>query len=271
MPEADEVVETEPVEGAEVIETEPEFTLPDDFADQVKSWGVSTDELAQAAALHKALQTEDGVVEQFIATGQSLGFGVKELQRLFVDEPVTPAAPAAPAAPVPDPILGDDPERLLSAAEVKQYLDAQRAEFEGRFTQSEEVRQAEAFQAKQDRVFGAIDTWFDSKEVTDKETRAFIAQLGDKTIPRGADAYDPQVVTAALERGYAEYEAFVEKQAQAFIAKKAGTALAQPTHVGGSSAGSEPEDETDYAKLGQGALNAAKEKVRARLRASGEM
>lgn len=269
----DEPAGGEPViePGAEPVIEEPEFVLPEDFADQVKSWGVSPDELAQAAALHKALQTEDGVVEQFIATGQSLGFGVRELQRLFADEPVTPAAPAAPAAPVPDPILGDDPERLLTAAEVKDIMDRQRDEFEGRFTQSETDRQRDALEAKQKVVFGAIDSFFEGHEIKDQETRAFIANLAEKTIPAGADSYDTAVVGAALERGFAEYESFVEKQAQAYIAKKGGTALSQPTHVGGGTAGAEAEEETDYVKLGQGALNAAKEKVRARLRDSGEL
>lgn len=261
---------TEPVEGVVTETEEPEFLLPEDFTDQVKSWGVSVDELAQAAALHKALQTEDGVVEQFIATGQSLGFGIKELQRLFADE-VAPVAPVAPAAPTPDPILGDDPDRLLTASEVKAIVDRQRDEFEGRFTQSETQR-AEAEQAQRQKIaFGTIESFFDGKEVKDGETRAFIAQLAERTIPATADSFDPAVLNAALERGMAEYEAFVEKQAQAFIAKKAGTAAAQPTHVGGGTAGGEAEAETDYAKLGQGALNAAKEKVRARLRDSGEL
>lgn len=269
----DEPVGGEPVieDGNEPVIEEPEFSLPEDFADQVKGWGVPVDELAQAAALHKALQTEDGVVEQFIATGQSLGFGVRELQRLFNDEPVTPAAPAAPAAPAVDPILGDDPERLLTAAEVKTIIDDQRAEFEGRFTQTEEARQREAFQAQQKVVFGAIDTWFDAHEVKDPETRALIASMAEKTIPAGANSYDPTVSVAALERGFSEYEAFVERQAQAYIAKKAGTAQGQPTHVGGTAAGGEADEETDYAKLGSKALGTAKEKVRARLRASGEL
>lgn len=267
----------EPAGGEPVIEPsnepieEPEFLIPEDFADQVKGWGVPVDELGQAAALHKALQTEDGVIEQFIATGQSLGFGVRELQRLFADEPVTPAAPAAPAAPVTDPILGDDPERLLTAAEVKTIMDAQREEFDGRFTQSEEARQRESFEAKQKVVFGTIDSFFEGHDIKDAETRAFVANLAEKTIPSGADSYDSAVVTAALERGFAEYEAFVEKQAQAYITKKGGTALSQPTHVGGGTTSGEDVDETDYTKLGQGALNTAKERVRARLRESGEL
>lgn len=268
MPEA---AETEVAPEAEPEVVEESFSLPEDFTAQVQSWGVPVDELAQAAALHKSLQTEDGVVEQFIATGQSLGFGIKEMQRLFADEPVTPAAPAAPAAPVPDPILGDDPDRLLTAAEVKAIVDAQRTEFEGRFTQSEEARQAEAFAAQQKQTFGAIENWFDGKEIKDKETRAFVAQLAERTIPAGANSYDPVVVTAALERGFAEYESFVEKQAQAYISKKGGTALTQPTHVGGGTAGAEAEPETDYAKLGQSALSTAMKKVRDRLRESGEL
>lgn len=268
----DEPVAGEPV--TEPVSTEPEetpFELPEDFADQVKGWGVPLDEIPQAVARHKGLQSEDGVVDEWIALGQNLGFGIKELQRLFEDEVAPPAAPVVPAAPEVDPILGDDPERLLTAAEVKQIMDDQRAQFEGRFTASEQERAEKEQEARTKVVFGAIEGWFEKNEISDPDERRLIAQMGEATIAAGADSYDPAVSLAALERGKAAYDAFVEKQAQAYLAKKAGTAQGQPTGLGGGTAGGEAEPETDYAKLGQGALSAAKAKVRERLRASGEL
>jgi hypothetical protein len=267
MPE-DEIIEEPPAEPAEVVEDA--FALPEDFADQVKGWDIPLDELPQAVAFHKALQSEDGVIDTFIRTGQSLGFGLKELEGLL--GPETPAEPAAPAAPVPDPIIGDDPDRLLSAAEVAQIMERERAQFEERFTKADEERQAKEFAAVQKATFDRIDQFFDSKEISDPETRRFVAQLGEKTIPAGANSYDPAVVQAALERGLAAYEDFVEKQAAAYIARKAGTAQGQPTPVGGGSApGGEGDDEVDYAKLGNKALDTARERVRARLRENGEL
>lgn len=276
MPEAVETaaVETEPV--TEPVVEETPFELPEDFADQVKGWDVPVDEIAQAVALHKALQTEDGVIDAFIRTGQSLGFGIKELQRLFAEDPeaAVAAVAAVTAAPAPtvDPILGDDPDRLLTAAEVKAIMDRERESFDQRFTQSEQARQQESFEQRQKQVFGAIDGWFTANGITDANERRMIAQLGEATILPNQDSYDPAVSLAALERGKAEYDTFLESQAAKYIAKKAGTAQAQPTAVGGgSAAGAEEEGEVNYKDLRSAALSTAKERVRARLRDAGEM
>lgn len=270
MPEELEVIE--PVTEPEVVTEEVPFTLPNDFADQVKSWDIKLDELPQAVALHKALQSEDGVIDTFIRTGQNLGFGIKELQKLFAeDEPVAPVA-VAPAALVVDPLL-EDPDRLLTAAEVNSLLERERNSFMERITESDTKREQEAFQTRQRNLFSSIDSWFDQQGVKDEDERRFIAQLAEKTILPGADSYDPAVALPALERGKAQYDAFVEKQAASYISRKAGTAAAQPTAVGGggtTSAG-EADEPPNYAELRGAALETAKDRVRRKLRAAGEM
>lgn len=257
-------LENEPEVEAEV-EAEP-FVLPEDFADRAKEWGLTPDEIAEAVQVHKALQTEEGVVDAFIRTGQNLGFGIKELNRLFDDEPVAPVA-----APVTAPVVeeDDDPERLMTVAEVRALVEQERAER----TQSETQREQAAFQSRQAALFGQIDSWFDTNGIKDEDERRLVAQLAEKTILPGQDSYDPAVALAALERGKASYEAFIEKQATAYLTKKGKTIKDQPTVLsgGGTNAGDGGDEAPDYAALGSTALTTAKERVRNRLRASGEL
>lgn len=261
---------TEPIEPVEPVEPEP-FVLPDDFGATVQSWEVPIEALPEAVAQYKALQTEEGVIDAFIATGQSLGFGIKELEKLFADDPVAAvAAVAAEAAVAPVAAEHEDPDRLMTAKEVQDLLAEQRTAFEGQFTQREQAE----FQSRQAKTFSAIDNWFTQNDVTDPDTQRIIAQFGEKHIVPGADSYDPQVAIQALEKGQADYDAFVERQAQEVVARKAKIKEAQPVVLGGGGAtntGEGADDGPDYRKLGSGALDAAKQRVRDRLRQSGEL
>lgn len=262
---------TEPTE--EPVETEveteaPEFTLPEDFAQQVQGWDIPVDKLAEAAELYKSSQTEEGVIDNFIRFGQSLGFGIKELERLFADETPAPAAAAPVAEPAAVDPFGDDPDRLMTASEVRAIVEAQRAEVNQTFEQQQKA----AFEAKQRTTFAAIDSWFTQQGITDEDDRAEIARLGAKTILPGQDDYDPVVALGALERGFAAKTAVDERRAQAYLAKKAGTAQAQPAVLGGGgTTGGEDVDEAPaYAELGGKALSTAKQRVRDRLRQAGQ-
>lgn len=245
------------------VEPEP-FTLPDDFATRVQEWDVPLDQLETAAKQYKSLQTEEGIIDAFIATGQSLGFGLKDLNKLFDEEPA-PAAPAAPAAPV-EPV---DPEALMSRAEVEAMLADVRRETADYALQQEQAR----FQEKQNITFAAIDQWFGQAGVDDPETRRMIAQFGERHILPNQDSYDPRVALAALEQGRADYDAFVQKEAQRYLAAKGAQANGQPTSIGRTPASAPGNEEppADYASLGQKALATAKERVRARLREAGEI
>lgn len=264
MPEELDPSEIDPELIADPAEPEPTpFSLPEDFASQVESWGVPVDELAQAAAFHKSLQTQDGVIEAFIQTGQSLGFGIKELNRLFEDEPAP--APVTPApTPHEEPL---DPERLMTAAEVDALLDKVRAETT-EFRQQQEQREQEA---QQRTVFNAMDQWFDGQGVPDMETRRQIAAFGEKHVV--GNSYDPAVAIRALEAGKAEYDAWIDGQARAYLQRKAAAAGKQPTPVGGAVGHAGGSDEPPFTYEGQGrtAMDAAKQRVRDRLRQSGEL
>lgn len=270
MPEAEEIIEDAPV-----VE-DPPFALPEGFAETVQGWDVPVEMLPEAVALYKGLQTEEGVIDNFVVLGQKLGFGIKELERLFADD--EPPAPAQPApAPVATPVEPEDPERLMNAAEVRAMLEAERATYDSKFDEFQQAQvavQQQAFQDRQTKTFAAIGNWFDSKEIKDENVQAMVAKLGEKTLDPTADSYDPQVAIAALERGLTAYEAFVDEQAEARLRKKAVIASAQPTGVGeagGSAGGEGDETAPDYAKLALsgGAMEAAKARVRKRLMEGG--
>lgn len=243
------------------------FTLPENFADTVKSWEL--DDLSRAdeyVKLGKALETEEGVIDGFIGLGQKLGLGVKDLERLFAED--QPAAPQA-AAPVPAPAEAPDPDRLLTQAEVDKLIE-ERVLGPQREAQERQAQELQALRQKQ--TFDTIDQWFAGKEGLDDEAKQVIVALADRTIPADADSWDPKVAVAALERGAAAYEALMEKQAQAYIAKKAAQGQALPTNIGsGSTPGGEAEEAPDYVAARGKALDVARARVRARLRAAGEM
>lgn len=263
---ADELLEDAPPAEVETAPEPEPFTLPEDFASQVQSWDIPVDALPDAVARYKALQTEEGVIDAFIAEGLSLGFGVKELQRLFDDEQAAAAQQPATSAPV----VEEDPDRYITAAEVQQVLESVRQEQQQIAQQSQQA----AFQVQQQRTFDAMDAWFTSQGITDEEERQAIARFGEKHILPGQNSYDPRIAVSALERGKAEHEAFIERQAQAYLAKKGLVAQAQPTPPGGGQtfAGDGGDDPApNYAELRGGALKAAKERVRQRLREAGEL
>jgi|SRR5579871_854255 len=257
--------EVEPGGEVEPEGNEPEpFVLPEDFASQVQAWDIDLAEIPEAVQQFKALKTEEGVIDSFIAHGQALGFGIKEMQRLFADdEPQAPAAPA-PSSQVEEP----DPDELLSRAEVNRMLEEIRNEQK---TAQEQAQERE-FQARQQETFRTIDAWFEANGITDQDERRSIANFGERHLQPGQDGYDPRVVTQLLEAGRADHEAYVDRAAKAYLERKARAAGNQPTPVGGapaSTTGSQ-EPEFTYEGKGQGALEAAKQRVRDRLKAAQE-
>lgn len=254
----------EPVEGAPVEPAEPEFSLPENFAETVKGWDVPVDQLDEAITFYKSLSTEDGVVDAFIRTGQSLGFGVKELERLFADEQPAPA----PVAPAPVAAPAEDSDRLLTLAEARDLL---RSEVLMPLEDQRRQEQERSFEQRRTTLFSSIDKFFDDKGITDRETRNFIAQQGEQFIVPGVDSYDPNIALAALERGYAAYEAWADNQHKTYLARKGEQAGALPTPIDGGTHGGEGDDTPDYYALGGKALVTAKDRVRARLRAAGEL
>lgn len=263
---------TEPIEPVETPETEVEearaFTLPEDFATTVQGWDIPVETLPEAVQLYKTLQTEEGVIDGFIQLGQSLGFGIKELERLFAEDPAGAAAAVQAAAPAAPEV---DPDHLPTYAEIQELIQAERARVDQTFQQQQTAEQ----QRREAHTFAAIDKWFNEHGIdqNDKVARAAVAAFAQQTLLPGQDDYDPNVVLPALERGLSSYEADIEARAQSLLSRKAAAAKSQPTALGsGGGAVTTDDGEVDapnYHELRSAALQTAKDRVRAKLRAAG--
>lgn len=245
-----------PVEGEEVAAPEP-WSAPEGFGEKFTEWGVEVNDLDSAVGIYKALQTEAGVIDMVVEGLRSLGFGVKDIERILREDGATPAeaTAAATAAPAAD----DDDEALLTKADVKRMLQ-----------QDVIIPQQEAqHRAVVSSAQAVIGSFFDSREIKDPQTQESVRALAKQYLQDGD--WDPSHIAAALERGNADFEKVIETQAKAYLARKASDAEKLPTPVGGNVGGGEAEDKPDYAKLGIGALEAARKRVRARMTASGDL
>jgi hypothetical protein len=255
----------------DIAPEDPPFELPEGFAETVKGWDIPIDQLPRAIETFKGLQTEEGQIEAFLTFGQQLGFGLKDMERLFEDE--VPTAPVAEPVAPPEPTEAEleELERPLTRRELAAIREEIRDEVKGEFTQREEAQKA----ATQQETFAVIGRWYNDNEITDPAAQAVIARLGeDIAHANGADTYDPTVAVWALEQGRAAYDGFVEAEAQKALARKAAIASQQPTAIGasgGSPAAGDEEEPFDYAEQKGKALQSAKARVRARMRASGEI
>jgi hypothetical protein len=248
------------------------FELPDGFAETVKGWDIPIDQLPRAVETFKGLQTEEGQIEAFLTFGQQLGFGLKDMERLFDDEVAAVTSPVeTPAPPAPTEAEIEERDRPLTRGELAAIREEIRNDVQGEFTQ----REAAQAEARNQYTFQVIGRWYNDNEITDPAAQAVIARLGeDIAHANGADTYDPAVAVWALEQGRAAYDGFVEGEAQKALARKAAIAQQQPTSIGG--AGGSPtagdgEEPFDYSAQKGAALQSAKARVRARMRASGEI
>lgn len=250
----------EPVEGeVETPEAPPEpYVLPDEFVQEIREWG-GPEAVREARQLQTALQTEDGQIDLLVSLLRSVGYGVKEIEYMFSDQFQVPAA--GQALPQPGQVQPDeDPkEQIITAADL-----------DTRLAQIQEQHAAELAQIEMQRAQAVtvqtVNSFMAEKKIDDPTTRDFIVQLGARILPDGD--FDPEHVAKALEQAHTIYQAQVEKEARRYAGQKHATAQAQPTHIGGGTAGGE-DDTPQYGQLGAKALEVAKQRVRARLQAEG--
>lgn len=243
--------------GDEGAAPEP-WTPPEGLADKFTEWGVEVNDLDSAVSIYQALQTEQGVIDMVVEGLRSLGFGVKDIEKFLREDGASPdeaaaraAAPAADATP--------DDEAIPTMADIKKLLQT---EVIAPQREAQERAQVAAAQA-------AIGSFFDTQGVKDVETMEAVRGLAKRYLPDGD--WDPAHIAVALEKGHADFEKIIETQGQAYLAKKAGDAAKVPTPVGGHVGGGDGDDRPDYTKLGSKALDTARQRVRDRLRASGEL
>lgn len=258
----EEIVETpEGVETPETPETPPEpYVVPEDFVQELREWG-GPEAAREARQLQQALQTEDGQVDLLVQLLRSVGYGVKEIEYMFSDQFQVPAAgqplPTPGAVTTPE----DDPnEKIITGADLDARLSQMQQEH------AQELQQLE-MQRAQAVTVQTVNTFFAEKQVEDPAVRDFIVQLGARILPDGD--FDPEHVKSALDQAHTQWAAQVEKEARRYAQSKHATAQAQPTHIGGGTAGGDGDEAPAYGTLGQKALDVAKKRVRDRLAAEG--
>lgn len=166
-----------------------------------------------AHRMYEASRTDDGVIQLFLEAGQALGLGLKELQTLFAD-----LGGEVPEEP--------DPDEPITRKEFQETLTKQKqAEAE---RQQARVQQAAAV---------AVQETVSSLGLDPKDpTTTLVLQLADKHMK---DDFSAEAISAAIRQGHADYQAQVEKAAQAYLTKKAATAAAVPQAPAGNAAPAE--------------------------------
>lgn len=207
-----------PVEGEAPPVEEPPAPEPFGgyFADETE---------AQAAQrLYQATQSEDGVISLFLEAGRNLGLGLKEMQALFDD---------------------------LSGQEPAEEPDLDEPLTRGEFLAEQQKREAAAAAAEAERVRSAASSAVDSTmaelgvaptlDGKPNPAYALVLQLGDKHFDD--KNITPESAAEAVRRGHAEYQALVERESQAYLARKKAKADAVPAAPVGAGPAAEPPAE----------------------------
>lgn len=205
---------TETLEG---VETETETQAPvveDPFAE----FG-GREEIEKARRLYEAASTEEGVIQLWIEAGRTLGLTVEQMQGLFGAQ-----------AQEPDP---EELERPVTVAELRE-LERQRQEQQSRvyYEQQQQAMRAQAGAAVHEAV----------KEIglpgVDDPTAQIVLRLGDQYLDKRNPT--PEAVRNAVRRGYADYQAEIQRQAQEYTRKKVTQAASVPGAPSGGQAPSTP-------------------------------
>lgn len=180
---------------------------------QVESWGGS-ETVERAVGIAKALETDEGVLQLFIEAGQALGLDRKQIGELFGSATSVPDSTTdKPAADDAEPAV-DDLDKPLTRRELD-ALEAKR----------------ESDRVHQDNV-SAIHAKLDTLGVDDKAERKFILELAAQHVDD--DESDKDQLLAAVDKGFADYQAKLEARTQAYLKSKADKADASPTALTGT-------------------------------------
>lgn len=193
-----------------------------DLSQGVESLGVPLTEAQAAVELSKRLQTDDGVIQMFIETGQALGLGFAQLEAMFAESDAATAATAAETGPADDDVVTWKEARELLQKEIL------------------EPQQRAAEQAALTQARATIDATFTDLGVTDETDRQAILALGQNHIKDGD--FDPEHVRAAVRKGHELLEVRKTAAKEAYLAEKlaSGEAIPTSTSAAGAAGGQEP-------------------------------
>lgn len=211
------------------------------------------DTAKQAAKIYDALQSEEGVAQLFVESGQALGLGVKELEALF-GEGDAPAATKSGDASTEEPESGE-------GSEDDQIAQLQKQIEELRQEQTQTVQQQRQATAKAAAQEALSEIGLDPSDKDQSEIVNQVLTLGQKHI--GENEWAPDKIKSAVKKGHEDLQRVVESQAEQLLAKKKKDRDEQPGSIdGGASPGGEPEEEPQD-------LKTAKKRAREKFKKSG--
>lgn len=199
-----------------------------DWESRIAGWG-GEQFVTEAVALSEALGTPEGVRALFEEAGKAIGVGSDKL-----DELLGRGATEAQPQPYAD-ILGDDPDRPLTAAEVVKLME-QVAKDQVTPVQEQLAKASE--QARVERVQGYVTQAMDKIGVTDAKQAEMVLKLADNYITED-DLDDPDKVRSAIQSGFSDWKQVVAQAHEKYVSEKREQAEKQPKRVTGSTGGGE--------------------------------
>jgi hypothetical protein len=205
-------------EGASYDETDPAgesgstdgAPAAETVADPYADFG-GRESVEQAMALHKATQSQDGLMRLFFEAGRSQGLSYSQMEALF--------GQAAPEAPATAQYADDD---LLTYAQVKELM--QREVLEP--MHQNQAQQAEA------GARAVVNSQREALGVKDDATWNAVLQLGDRYL---GDDLSPDAVRSAVQRGHADFINLVKSNATEYVTAKADARKTVPKAPSGGS------------------------------------
>lgn len=251
MPDDEGAVGTEEAPAVEAgaegtVETPATTEAPAvDYAAEVEKWG-GADKVNEAIRFQAYLNTQEGAADFFVDAGLALGIDPDRLEALFkADEAATAEALAA---------AEEEDSRVLTAKEVRDLIKAEAVD---PITQAQQAQQ----QAQQVAVVQSTVNAEAARLEIPANVLPIVLNFADAHLAPG-EMYDPEKVKVAMGKGLEDWQAVVQQDHTAYLAKKAESSKGAPTPLKGGSPGGEVEAEPMNTKE-------AKERVRAQMRSAG--
>lgn len=205
----------------------------------LEKWG-SPDDVNRALEIDRALKTEEGITGLFVQAGRALGLTPEQMDALF-----------APAETAPAEVEEVDPDRVLTWKEAQELFQKQLAEAQTKTTAEQaQERQVEVARTTVNETLAALG-------VTEQAEVEAVLAAGQRHLADGD--FDPAHITAAVRKGFADYEKAARARAEKYLQGKITNAQTLPGSIGANPPGGvelpEPQN-----------VDEAKARARARLR-----
>lgn len=183
----------------------PEAPEPVDWEGKVNNWGGEST-VDEAMAIYGSLSTKEGVETLAKATLNALGISDDKIEALFA------AAPPVddPNAPETIESLLSDPDRTLTAAEVRRLIEHN----------NQEQMAAAAHANQVETVRNAISSTFEALGVTDEGDQSMLLSIADRLLNTKGELPSPDEVTTAIKAAHEQFTGKVKQMADQLLKDK---------------------------------------------------